>query len=203
MLRQLTGHMRHNVVAFLALFLALGGTAIAAKPLLTGADIQDGSLAGADVQNDSLTGDDILESSLGKVGDADTLDGKDSTALGSPNAVVSGSDMGGIHHFGTALGELVGITVTPGTWLFVAKATVSTATATGAEPNCYLSPNNTTKLDEATTSLTQGQSDSLSLTTVQGFAEETTVRMWCRDSAASAFQTAFATHAQIAAIRAG
>ena len=203
MLRQLTGHMRHNVVAYLALFFALSGTAIAAKPLLTSADIQDGSLAGVDVRNDSLTGDDILESSLGQVGDADTLDGKDSTAFGSPNAAVSASDMDGIHHFGTALGELVDITVTPGTWLFVAKATVFTSTATGAEPNCYLSPNNTTKLDQATTSLTQGQSDSLSLTTVQTLAEETTIRMWCRDSAASANQSAFAMHAHITAIRAG
>jgi len=75
----MTHHMRHNVVAYLALFLALSGTAIAAKPLVDGADVQDASLTGADVQNDSLTGDDVLESSLGKVGDADTLDGKNPT----------------------------------------------------------------------------------------------------------------------------
>lgn len=79
MFSQLNGHMRHNVVAYVALFFALSGTAIAAKPLVTGADVQDGSLTGADVQNDSLTGDDVLESGLGKVGDADTLDGTNST----------------------------------------------------------------------------------------------------------------------------
>jgi hypothetical protein len=80
---------RHTtVVAYLALFVALGGTAVAAKPLLTGADVQDGSLSGADVQDNSLsgadvqdnslTGSDVLESSLGTVPDADTLDGIDS-----------------------------------------------------------------------------------------------------------------------------
>ena len=91
MFARIVGHVRGNTVAYLALFFALSGTAIAAKPLLTGADIQDGSLTGADVQNDSLTGNDVLESSLGKVpsataadsattaGDAEKLDGKDSS----------------------------------------------------------------------------------------------------------------------------
>ena len=68
----------HIVVAYLALFVALGGSAVAAKPLIDGADVQDESLTTADIQNESLTGDDILETSLGRVGDADTLDGKDS-----------------------------------------------------------------------------------------------------------------------------
>ena len=69
----------HVVVAYLALFVALSGTAVAAKPLIEGADVQNESLTTADIRNESLTGDDILESSLGKVGDADTLDGQDST----------------------------------------------------------------------------------------------------------------------------
>jgi Putative metal-binding motif len=59
-------HLRSHAVAYVALFFALTGTAIAAKGLITGADIQDNSITGADV----------LESSLAKVGDADTLDGK-------------------------------------------------------------------------------------------------------------------------------
>lgn len=54
---RIRNHIRSNVVAYLALFFALGGTAIAAKPLVTGADVQD----------DSLTGADVLESSLGEV----------------------------------------------------------------------------------------------------------------------------------------
>jgi hypothetical protein len=64
MLSKFLSHARGNIVAYLALFLALGGTAVAARPLLTGADVQDGSLTGADIQNDSLTGSNVLESSL-------------------------------------------------------------------------------------------------------------------------------------------
>jgi hypothetical protein len=66
MLRRLTYQLRHNTVACLALFLALGGTAMAARPLITGADIQDESVKGADVD----------ESSLSTVPDARTLGGK-------------------------------------------------------------------------------------------------------------------------------
>ena len=57
-LKAVIRHVRGNAVAYVALFLALSGTAVAAKPLITGADIQDDSVTGADVQ----------ESSLGKVG---------------------------------------------------------------------------------------------------------------------------------------
>jgi hypothetical protein len=63
----LGSHLRRHAVAYLALFVALGGTAVAAKPMITGADILDASLTGADVENDSLTGADILESSLARV----------------------------------------------------------------------------------------------------------------------------------------
>ena len=83
--RRLTHHIRHNVVAYLALFFALTGTAVAAAPLMTGAKIQDGtinsddirdrgstaypgpSIQGKDVEADTLGGDEVLESSLGEV----------------------------------------------------------------------------------------------------------------------------------------
>ena len=74
MLQRFRTYFGRNVVAFLALFIALGGTAVAARPLLTGADIQDesltgsdiadGSLAGADVQNGSLTGADLSDNAI-------------------------------------------------------------------------------------------------------------------------------------------
>lgn len=54
---RLLSSVRRNLVAYLALFVALAGTAVAAKPLITGADIAD----------DSLTGADVLESSLAAV----------------------------------------------------------------------------------------------------------------------------------------
>lgn len=95
MLRKLGIHVLRNAVAYLALFIALGGTSYAAAKF-TGEDIVDESLTGVDVLNDSLTGDDILESSLGKVGDADMLDGLDSTSFlrnGSP----AGGDLTGTY----------------------------------------------------------------------------------------------------------
>ena len=49
MLSTLGSHVRRNLVAYLALFVALGGTAVAAKPMITGADIENGSLTDADV----------------------------------------------------------------------------------------------------------------------------------------------------------
>ena len=55
-----------SVVATLALFIAIGGTAAAgAQALLSGRDVKDGSLTGADIQNDSLTGADIRPGSVG------------------------------------------------------------------------------------------------------------------------------------------
>jgi hypothetical protein len=55
-----------SVVATLALFVAIGGTAAAgAQSLLTGRNVKDESLTGADIQNDSLTGADIRSGSLG------------------------------------------------------------------------------------------------------------------------------------------
>jgi hypothetical protein len=60
-------YVRSNLIAYLALFLALGGSAMAAKPLITGTDIQDESITGADVHDGSLTGADIAASTLGTV----------------------------------------------------------------------------------------------------------------------------------------
>lgn len=74
MIRRVVRHARSNSVAYLALFVALGGTSAWAAGQITGAQIKDGSLTGADVLNDSLTGNDILETSLGKVPSATSAD---------------------------------------------------------------------------------------------------------------------------------
>ena len=61
---KLGSHVRHNVIGYVAVFIALSGTAYAARPLITGADVQDESLTGADVQNNSLKGADVDEATL-------------------------------------------------------------------------------------------------------------------------------------------
>jgi hypothetical protein len=56
-------HLRRNLVAYLALFLALGGTSYAATRI-TGAQIADGSITGADLRNGSITARDVRRGSL-------------------------------------------------------------------------------------------------------------------------------------------
>jgi hypothetical protein len=94
----LVRHLRGNFVAYLALFMSLGGTTYAAATLpansvgakqlkknavlaskirngaVTEAKIADNTVTGARVKDDSLTGADILESSLGKVPSATAAD---------------------------------------------------------------------------------------------------------------------------------
>jgi hypothetical protein len=57
-MKKLLAHLRVSpalAVAMLALFVAVGGSAEAAKRLLTGADIANGSITGLDVRKQSLT----------------------------------------------------------------------------------------------------------------------------------------------------
>lgn len=51
-------------VALTALVFAMSGSALAAKSLITGKDVKNGSLTGADVRNGSLTGADVRNGSL-------------------------------------------------------------------------------------------------------------------------------------------
>jgi hypothetical protein len=111
MLAKLLSHARHNFVGYLALFVALGGTAMAAKPMFTGADVQDGtinsadlrdrgstaypgpSIQGTDLEANTLTGAEIAESTLGQVPSA-----SDADKLGGTNAssyLKSGDTAGG------------------------------------------------------------------------------------------------------------
>ena len=79
-----------NVAASLALFLAVGGTAVAgAQTLITGKDVADHSLTGLDIANHSLSGSDIKPGSLGSGVFSDAalanLKGSDGAA-GAPGA---------------------------------------------------------------------------------------------------------------------
>lgn len=63
------------VVALIALFVALGGPALA-KVLITGSNIKKGSITAAQIKGNSITGRQINESSLGPVPDANALGGQ-------------------------------------------------------------------------------------------------------------------------------
>jgi hypothetical protein len=52
-----------TIVAYLALFVALGGSSYAAVKI-TGRDVKDSSLTGRDVRNESLTGRDVTKLTL-------------------------------------------------------------------------------------------------------------------------------------------
>jgi hypothetical protein len=98
MLARVRDHVRHNVVGYIALFVALGGTGAYAADTVFSTDIVDGEVKTPDLANvavtngklaansvgagkvvdNSLGGADILEPSLAKVPNADTLDGRDS-----------------------------------------------------------------------------------------------------------------------------
>jgi hypothetical protein len=66
-MKRLQGKLTYaNVVATLALFVALGGSSYAALTI-TGREVKDGSLTGRDVQRNSLGGKRIKESKLGTV----------------------------------------------------------------------------------------------------------------------------------------
>ena len=75
-----------NVVALLALFIALGGSVYAASKI-NGKKIKKGTIAGKSVKPDTLTGKQVNESKLGTVPDAAALAGS------GPGAFVSSGDI--------------------------------------------------------------------------------------------------------------
>jgi hypothetical protein len=90
-----------NVIATLALFVALGGSSYAALTItgkqirnntVRSTDIRNGTLQARDVRVDALGGSSIIESSLARVPDADMLDGLDSSAFERAGAKAADAD---------------------------------------------------------------------------------------------------------------
>src|SRR4051812_46380340 len=87
MLRQITSRLTYaNVMATIALLLALGGTSYAVAKL-SGKNLKNHSVAGKKLKKNPLAGRQINESKLGSVphaasaANADELDGKDSASF--------------------------------------------------------------------------------------------------------------------------
>ncbi len=87
-----------NVMATMAVFIALGGTSYAAV-MITGADVRDGSLTGRDVRDSSLGASDVISSSLGtgEIRDG-SLNGRDvrDSSLGASDVINSSLGTGEI-----------------------------------------------------------------------------------------------------------
>jgi hypothetical protein len=198
-----------NVVATLALFLVLsGGTAVALQGSNTvfSDDIVDNQVRSADVHNDSLTGGDVKESGLGRVpqaGNADTLDGQDSTHFG---VGVMGGVMKAVSNTDVASGTQwapIGASTASATGPFVAPAggfvaqdlKISLASPNGAGEfhtfaftspagalTCTVPENASSCSDTNAVTVSAGQSYSIMETAVNGSARTVDVRFGWRAS---------------------
>lgn len=127
MVHKLAGHIRGNVVAYVALFVALGGTAVAATSLPANSvgtkQLKNGAVTGAKVAQNTLTGANINESTLGTVPNATKLGGLSSSAYQRrvATACSSGQAIQAIAATGSptcqGFGQGTVTSVTPGTGL--------------------------------------------------------------------------------------
>jgi hypothetical protein len=99
MVSRLRSHVGRNLVGYIALFIALSGTAYAAKPLINGEDVQNESLTGDDVLNDSLKGADVDESTLSGVSPSGAAGG--GLAGSYPNPSIASGAVGTANFSGT------------------------------------------------------------------------------------------------------
>jgi hypothetical protein len=74
------------IVAMLALFIAIGGTAAAAGGLINGAKLVNHSVTGKKLKNGTITGTQVKESSLGKVPNAAHADNANTLGGNGPGA---------------------------------------------------------------------------------------------------------------------
>ena len=84
-----------NVVATLALFLALGGGAYAAMNV-TGADVRDDSLTGRDVRKNSITRKDVRGLTSADFKRGEVLAGEDNRSVVQANATVGSDGVGSV-----------------------------------------------------------------------------------------------------------
>lgn len=91
----LLSFLRHNTIALIALFVALGGTAYAATALPAHSvgtkQLKKSAVTSVKVKDNSITGKDVLESSLGKVPSAASAD-----AATNATHAASADTLGGI-----------------------------------------------------------------------------------------------------------
>ena len=91
--QRIRSHFRSNLIAYLALFIALGGASALAAGKLNGRQIKPKSIPGNRLKPNGVTGKQVKESSLGKVPSAKSADQLGASAL---KALGTGIVNGGI-----------------------------------------------------------------------------------------------------------
>jgi hypothetical protein len=163
-----------NVVATLALFLALGASSYAAVTI-TGKNVKNGSLTGRDVKNNSLTGADVKNIKSGDVSDGSLLS-KDFKAgqlpagpRGLQGATGNTGPTGPSHSYaavdrsGGQGARSISVGVPGGDYVVAAKAEVTNTSGTTAhDVTCQLAPGaNSADLDSSTATLAASQEEVL------------------------------------------
>lgn len=88
-------HLRSNAVAYLALFVALGGSAYAASKV-TSSDIKDNTIKGKDIRTNQVTGGDLRDESATGADIANgSLDGSDVKDQGLTGGDIADKSIGG------------------------------------------------------------------------------------------------------------
>jgi hypothetical protein len=92
--RRIAAHLKRNVYGLVAIFIALGGTAVAAtvaKNSVTSKSIQNNAIKGKDVRNEALTADDIDESTLNGIEGPQGPQGPPGPATGGAGGALTGT----------------------------------------------------------------------------------------------------------------
>lgn len=92
----MTRHLRQNAVAYLALFVALGGTGAYAAGKITSSDIKDNAIKGKDIGSSQVTGADLRDESATGADIANgSVDGNDVKDAGLTGADIADKSIGG------------------------------------------------------------------------------------------------------------
>lgn len=124
------------VVALIALFIALGGSAYALT--ITGGNVKNGSLTGKDIKKNSLAGREIKESRVGKVPKAkvaDRLGNKTAAAVTTRAFFAAQKTPRGFTGDDTLIGK---ISLPAGAFIISAKVTASNSATGTLRATCFL-----------------------------------------------------------------
>ncbi len=182
MLTRLTSRLSYaNVVATLALFLALGGTSYAALTI-TGKNVKNGSLSGGDIKDGSITAKDIKNGSLLE---KDFKSGQLPGPVEAFNALGGGTTVSG-----TGDTVVASLDVPAGAYAVVARVRVQNPSPAGKRVDavCTLDAVGSTELGEQPLNTlnptTGGDTENLAFTTISSLAEPGTMKVKCNATTA-------------------